>query len=204
MSVLNASASPLRLVTALRRSGWGPLAAMWRGVTACLWVLAEHADPRHGGGTMTLAELASRAGYSPRHARRCIGGLVRVGLLAWQPGGVTAGGHRVPSTYTLPKQALYALLAPTRAMWDQALAWRREQAARRVTHLGLRNTLRRKSRSRTEKRLVRAGGHDDPPSLPKGVEGPPAGGADPPARARSIAEAYAAIARAKQRRQGAP
>ncbi len=131
--------SVTRLLRALSRAEWGPLAGNeFKGVRATLRAicdaLADNHEDVQGWGRVTAQQVAYRAGYSLRWTRVCLHFLEDLGIIEWWRGGIFEGETR-PGTMRVHKTSLAALVDLARPLHTAADRARRKATAERISKL---------------------------------------------------------------------
>lgn len=130
------------LVSALRRAGWGPIAAPeYRPARAILDALSSNSRwagmDRAGTVVITAAQLADAAGYSLRHLRRWMPILEDIGLIEWHRGGVVEGRPR-PGLLKVVKRVICQWIKDSRPANDARIERRRRETLARLKNLRMR------------------------------------------------------------------
>lgn len=200
-----------RLVDALARAGWGPLAGRQPGgVRAVLGALARALPSRSAAGLVTANQLADMAGLSERWTRSCLAVLERAQLIKWTRGTVI-DGRPAPSYIRVSKDAIAALVLHARRELPERLRQRATETAQRITSTLRLRTIHRANRRPNPARPIRALGRAElsstPPSLyreevprradpaPPDEPPPPPGMYDSPAARRATLATLRAAAR---------
>lgn len=146
---LTAGARLPTILSALGRSGWGPLDGReWQGVRSVLRALGDTLHPRYGRGDTTAWQVSKGAGLSERWTRVCLGWLEDAGLIEWQRGGVL-DGRPLAGTIRVVKSALIDVLRAARPAHDQASRDRAARTRLRLARAGI-VTIRRQHRRRSD------------------------------------------------------
>lgn len=143
-----------RLLSALARSGWGPLAGReggaLRGIVRGLADLLPHGSAT---GLVTAEQLANAAGISERWARDRLTVLEAAGIITWTRGGIVAG-RPTPSLIKVSKRALADLVNRARPIRDAALAARAAATAERIRDTIRQHTILRRPTMRPARRTT--------------------------------------------------
>jgi hypothetical protein len=134
------------------RTGAGGLSGrLWANPLAVLAILARRGDKDTGVVVVTAAQLADRAGCSPRTVRRSLARLEALGVLTWRRGGIVDAAPS-PSVIRVNKARLLELVADGAAWLSTRLLDRATSTAARIAALGRRDV-------DTNRRLRKRPGH---------------------------------------------